>query len=102
MSSKRPSLAESMKLAAKPEPEGAPAAAPVASKLAIPTEAPPEKPAQGFYAATRAGKKKVTATIAPSVHKQLKSLAVQRDTTTEALLAEAIDDLFRKHQVSID
>jgi hypothetical protein len=31
------------------------------------------------------------------MHKQLKSLAVERDTTTEALLIEAIADLFAKH-----
>jgi uroporphyrinogen-III synthase len=51
----------------------------------------------GFYAATRAGKKKVTAALDPTVHKQLKTLAVAQDTTTEALLLEAIADLFVKH-----
>ena len=50
-----------------------------------------------FYAATRAGKKKVTATLDPPAHKQLKGLAVERDATTEALLAEAINDLFAKY-----
>jgi hypothetical protein len=58
---------------------------------------PATRPAVGFYAATRAGKKKVTAALDPAMHKQLKSLAVERDTTTEALLTEAIADLFRKH-----
>jgi hypothetical protein len=56
----------------------------------------PAKPA-GFYAATRAGKKKVTATLAPAAHKQLKGLAVEQDATTEALLTEAINDLFAKY-----
>ncbi|WP_408861596.1 ribbon-helix-helix domain-containing protein [Acidocella aquatica] len=69
------------------------------SPLAIPAAAPhPPKldvitRAAGFYAATRAGKKKVTAALDPTTHKQLKSLAVDKEVTTEALLAEAISDL---------
>ena len=87
MSGKRPSLAESMKRAVRQEP---PAALPAPALESA-------KPAAGFYAATRVGKKKVTATLDPVMHKQLKSLAVERDTTTEALLVEAITDLFAKH-----
>jgi hypothetical protein len=93
MSGKRPSLAESMRQAVRPEPE-APAPVPAAP---ISPSAPTARPTAGFYAATRAGKKKVTAALDPAMHKQLKSLAVERDTTTEALLIEAIADLFRKH-----
>ena len=51
----------------------------------------------GFYAATRVGKKKVTATLAPTDHKRLRQLALEEDATTEALLIEAISDLFVKH-----
>jgi hypothetical protein len=51
----------------------------------------------GFYAATRVGKKKVTATLAPTDHKRLRQLALERDATTEALLNEAISDLFAKY-----
>ena len=93
MSGKRPSLAESMRQAVRPEPE-APSQSSPATPAPLP---PPARPATGFYAATRAGKKKVTAALDPPMHKQLKSLAVERDTTTEALLLEAIADLFRKH-----
>jgi hypothetical protein len=39
----------------------------------------------------------VTAALDPVAHKQLKGLAVERDATTEALLTEAINDLFKKH-----
>jgi len=53
--------------------------------------------ASGFYAATRAGKKKVTASLAPAAHKQLRQLGLDRDMTTEALLIEAINDLFKKY-----
>ncbi len=89
MSGKRPSLAESMRQAVRPEPE--------APTIAPPLASPTPKPATGFYAATRAGKKKVTAALDPATHKQLKGLAVEHDTTTEALLIEAIADLFVKH-----
>jgi hypothetical protein len=94
MSGKRPSLAESMRQAVRPEPEAPAITPPLVSREAA---LPPPRPAVGFYAATRAGKKKVTAALDPAVHKQLKSLALERDTTTEALLAEAITDLFTKH-----
>lgn len=95
MTGKRPSLAESMRQAARPEPD-APSSPPPPAPL-VPEASRPAGSLRGFYAATRAGKKKVTATLDPAVHKQLKSLAVERETTTEALLAEAIADLFRKY-----
>jgi hypothetical protein len=66
------------------------------SSTRAPVPTPTARPA-GFYAATRAGKKKVTAALDPPAHKQLKSLAVERETTTEALLVEAIRDLFSKY-----
>src|ERR1700678_4432094 len=96
MSAKRPSLAESMRQAAAADPPPAtpaavPAPAPRAAR-AEPTARPP-----GFYAATRAGKKKVTASVDPATHKRLKCLALELDSTAEALLLEAITDLFTKH-----
>lgn len=99
MSGKRPSLAESMRQAAQVEtpPPPPPRPAPPPSDPVAPTAAPTAAKPAGFYAATRAGKKKVTAALDPAVHKQLKGLAVAHDTTTEALLLEAIGDLFKKH-----
>jgi hypothetical protein len=92
--SKRPSLAESMRQAVT-APEPAPSAAPPSpAPAALP---PPSKGQVGFYAATRVGKKKVTATLAPTDHKRLRQLALERDATTEALLSEAISDLFAKY-----
>lgn len=98
MAAKRPSLAESMRtVATGAEPQ----------IVTLRPDAPKPEPAQiapervsgpkPFYAATRAGKKKVTAALAPADHKHLKSLAVERETTTEALLNEAIADLFAKY-----
>ena len=90
---KRPSLAETMRqVAAVSEPVV------IRPRKAEPEPATEVAPAsKPFYAATRVGKKKVTATLSPADHKQLKSLAVDRETTTEALLSEAIADLFAKY-----
>jgi hypothetical protein len=100
MSGKRPSLAESMRQAAVAE-APAPLPSPTPPKpperaAAAPKAQPAARPA-GFYAATRIGKKKVTAALDPAAHKQLKALAVDMEGTTEALLTEAINDLFKKH-----
>jgi hypothetical protein len=91
--SKRPSLAETMRQV-------------VQTQLESPGEAEPKqrqrtnKPGVGrFHAATRTGKKKVTGNLPPSTHKLLKTLAVQRETTTEALLFEAVGDLLAKYNV---
>jgi hypothetical protein len=54
-------------------------------------------PISGFYAATRVGKKKVTASLNPDAHKQLRQLGLDRDMTNEDLLTEAINDLFKKY-----
>lgn len=96
---KRPSLAESMRQVAT---TAAPQVVPLRPEPAtVEPISPPEKPPvagpKPFFAATRAGKKKVTAALAPADHKRLKSLAIDRETTTEALLNEAIADLFAKH-----
>src|SRR5208283_3112142 len=96
---KRPSLAETMRYAAT-APDPAPPTAPAApTRINVPPSSGRET---SFYAASRAGKKKVTATLAPSDHKRLRRLALERDATTEALLTEAINDLFAKYgQASI-
>jgi hypothetical protein len=92
--SKRPSLADTMRQAAIVPDPVASLPAPPASRIA---PAKPDKGELGFYAATRVGKKKVTATLAPTDHKRLRQLALDRDATTEALLNEAISDLFAKY-----
>jgi hypothetical protein len=85
MSGKRPSLAESMR---------AVAVAPVAPPEAAPVESRPRP----FFAATRAGKRKVTATLSVAAHRQLKIMAVEQGGTVEQLLTDAINDLFEKHK----
>jgi len=39
----------------------------------------------------------VTAPLDPATHKRLRQLALDKDTTSEALLIEAISDLFIKY-----
>src|SRR3954465_12007715 len=97
MSGKRPSLAESMRAVAEapaPVPSAPPAIVPAPSGEKRAKDAA-ERP-KGFYAATRAGKKKATATLSTEAHRQLKLLALDHGGV-EAVLTEAINDLFRKH-----
>ena len=91
MSSKRPSLAETMQKVARPESAAARVPEPSSS---VPHAA--ERPGS-FYAATRAGKKKLTTTLDPAAHLQFRQLALELGKNGEALLVEAINDLFRKY-----
>ena len=93
MSTKRPSLAKSLTQSVEQ------AAHPQSSAAAVTNaEASALAPAAANYrAATRVGKKKVTAPLNPESHKLLRQLALDNGTTVEALLLEAIRDLFAKH-----
>jgi hypothetical protein len=91
--SRRPSLAETMQKAARPEPAAAPA---LVARAGAPA-AEPEREGRGFYAATRAGKKKLTTAVDPGAHMQFRQLALELDKKGEALLIEAINDLFSKY-----
>jgi hypothetical protein len=102
MTAKRPSLADTMRQAVASDPEPAPPAPAASPPVAAPTPkpakaAPPAARPAGFYASTRAGKKKVTAALDPTMHRDLKMLAAEQGATTEALIVEALTDLFRKH-----
>jgi hypothetical protein len=83
MRNRRPSLAEQMQKVARPEPAPAP-------------EGANQQPG-GFHAATRTGKKKITAIVDPAVHAQLRHLSIDLDKTVEALLGEAINGLFERY-----
>lgn len=55
-------------------------------------------PASGSYIApSRRGKKVVSGYFDTEVSKQLKLLCVENDTSLQALLTEALNDLFVKH-----
>jgi antitoxin-like ribbon-helix-helix protein len=88
---KRPSLARS--LAESVEHAARPAAPTPAPK----GEGTQTEPTPSYRAATRAGKKKVTLPLDPEAHRLLRQLALDRDSTVESLLQEAVRDLFTKH-----
>jgi hypothetical protein len=46
---------------------------------------------------SRMGKKTIAAHFDPAVSRQLKQLGLDRDTSTQALLREALNDLFTKY-----
>jgi hypothetical protein len=48
----------------------------------------------------RQGRQFIAAHVVPEAAKQFKLLAVQQDRTTQALLVEAINDLFAKYGLS--
>ena len=47
--------------------------------------------------ASRRGCRVVTAHVDPAVHRQLRILAIRQDTSGQALLLEALGDLFQKY-----
>lgn len=102
---KRPSLAESMRQAVSepvPPPRTTvepPPPTPVAAARPEPRpeiRPEPERRA-GFHAATREGKKKLTATVSPADHKRFKYLGLEIDKGGERMLLEALSDYFVKH-----
>ncbi len=70
-----------------------------------PTRSAPDKPqgnsssatSPGTRQASRVNKASVTGYFAPVVRGQLRKLAADNDTTIQALLGEALNDLFAKH-----
>ncbi|WP_295409156.1 ribbon-helix-helix domain-containing protein [uncultured Thiocystis sp.] len=74
--------------------------APVAKETADPTPVPTSS-ATGQPKAplppSRQGKKALTGYFDPAVLKQIKMMAAAEETTIQALMTEAINDLFKKH-----
>lgn len=92
--SKKPSLAAALHAASGKTPPPVVAAA-IASPAPELHQQPGEK-AQPV-APSRTGKKMVSGHFDPAVPRQLKQLALDRDTTVQNLIAEALNDLFAKH-----
>ncbi len=88
MTSKKPSLSAALRdMTTRP-----------ATPTAMPEITIPESEASKRL--SRQGMKVVSGHFDPAVSKQLKLLAIERNTTLQDLLAEAINDLFSKHQKS--
>lgn len=75
---------------------------PAAKPVAVEAEATPPEPTdietarKPTVSKGRVGKKAIQGYFDPAVGKQLNQLALDEDTTVQALLAEALDDLFNK------
>jgi hypothetical protein len=87
---KRPSLASSMKVL---DEDTSPDPVALVSKARQPA-AKGKSPAA---AATRAGMKRLLTPIEPQLHKRLKILAAQQETTLEALTRAALESYISKH-----
>ncbi len=85
---KRPNLAESMKSVQQQAPAAPYAVAPAS------VERPEGK---RYFAATRAGMKRVTVAVSPEEHRRLKRLSADAGRSIEDLMREALADLFAKH-----
>lgn len=92
---KRPSLTESMKAVQRaPVVREEP---PVPAALPAERQAKADRPAgQGYFAATRQGMKRVTFPASPDEHRRLKRLSADTGRPIEALMREALADLFAK------
>lgn len=72
-----------------------------ASIVSIVPLPPIQQPAPKLpVAASRVGKRSISGHVSPEVQKQLRRLAVDLDRSHQSLLDEALNDLFRKYNVS--
>ena len=60
-------------------------------------EPTPVKKVTSTTAPSREGKKAISGFFSPDAAKQIKQIALNEDSTVQALLTEALNDLFIKH-----
>jgi len=84
---KKMNLADSLKKASEPQ-----------KITPVKPSEPEQKETQTEIPPSRAGKKVIAGHFDPAVSKQLRQLALEHDSTVQALLTEAINDLFVKHR----
>lgn len=85
MATRKTTLAESLQRAAGTAPVSEPSAASEAGATG-----------QRYIAPARRGKKAVSGHFDPAVQKQLNQMALDEDSSVQALLREALNDLFAK------
>jgi len=83
--SKKPSLAEALQPMDR------------AASIPQPVETPPVRKLRTGQQPGRAGKKPLIGYFSPECMKQFKQITLDRDTTQQDLLAEALNDLFQKY-----
>jgi len=93
MSIKKPSLAAALHAASG---KATPPAV-VAGAIAAPPPVTSAREAASAVPPSRAGKKVIAGHFDPAVTRQLKQLALDQESTVQNLLAEALNDLFAKH-----
>lgn len=97
MATKRPNLAAALQDVSGKAPakitEQPPAPQPAAIEAATPRAATSTR----YTAPSRQGTKAITGHFDPAVSKQLKQLSLDQDSSVQALLAEALNDLFTKY-----
>jgi antitoxin-like ribbon-helix-helix protein len=97
--SKKPSLAAALQTFDRTSPAAATqprATRPQGQRHKAKEEREGEKAALSTQAPSRTGKKALIGYFDPSVSKQLKQIALDRDGTIQDLLTEALNDLFQK------
>jgi len=96
---KRPSLAESMKAAAKDPASATTPTDPVASadKVLAQSDLSGSATESGYRAKTREGMKRLTVVVAPEEHRRVKRLSADTDRSIESLMREALSNLLANH-----
>jgi hypothetical protein len=90
MSAKKPNLAAIVEAAGSTRRAATPEPPPVSADAESP-------PSRAIRAKSRAATRQVAAHFPEEVAWQLRELAVARRTTVQALIGEALNDLFQKH-----
>jgi hypothetical protein len=93
--SKKPSLAAALQTYDR-APSAATATPPRSERPQRQRHKPKEEAAVSTQAPSRTGKKALIGYFDPSVSKQLKQIALDRDGTIQDLLTEALNDFFQK------
>jgi hypothetical protein len=83
MATRKTTLAESLQRAADTTPS-------------VAEQSTEEEAGQSYVAPARRGKKAVSGHFDPAVQKQLNQIALDEDSSVQALLREALNDLFAK------
>lgn len=73
------------------------AEAPSPTILTMPAAVTAEAAERPTLSPSRRGKRNVSVYVNPTAAKQLRLLMVEQDTTVQALMEEAMNDLFRKY-----
>jgi hypothetical protein len=101
--SKRPNLAAALHDAGARPAQAKAAVVPIAAPVAVDPPVADTRGSTSTRAPSREGQRAVTTYVSPEAHAQLSMLAIERGqkekrkVSTQELMTEALNDLFRKH-----